>query len=134
MGDRDKHPGNMSPEELLKYVSGGDFDSQHLEVGQLKWVYDGNYSVSEIVNKQSGASGESGWVEWLEDERRERIAEWGTDSIQEIENYWLPNPEIEPIIIGIRSNGLHEIFDGYHRLAIAVKDGMTSVPAVVGYE
>lgn len=42
--------------------------------------------------------------------------------------------KLPPIIVAEHADGRIEIGDGWHRLAIAVRDGLSAVPAVFGSE
>lgn len=45
----------------------------------------------------------------------------------------MPNPEVEPIIIAQNKDGVIEIWDGFHRLGIAIKNTLETVPVLYGY-
>ena len=81
-----------------------------------------------------------GWAKadaetWLNEEREFRESELGYDSIGQISDYWLPDPSVEPIIVTESSEGnlpKHDVWDGWHRLALSIVNGLDRVPVFLG--
>lgn len=122
----------MSQEELINHVHSFDnMSSQGLKVEEYKWVVM-SLSIDELVEKSEFDSNKQGWIEWIKSEQKERETEWGYDSIQQISNYWLANPEQEPIIMAQTGAGKIEIWDGFHRFGISIQNKLDKVPVILG--
>lgn len=122
----------MSQEELVEYVFGfDDMSLVGLNGNQYKWSFS-YLSKEEFIERYHEPSKEEGWIEWLEGERIERIEHYGYDNIQEIETYWLQNPAYEPVILVITKENTLEVYDGYHRIGIAMKHDLGRMPILLG--
>ncbi|MGG4434565.1 ParB N-terminal domain-containing protein [Priestia megaterium] len=122
----------MSQTELVNYIR--EFDNmslQNISTDSFNWsVMD--LSVDELIVKINSNSDKQYWKEWIDEEQKERISEWGYDSVGEISNYWLSDPHQEPIIIAETKEGTIEIWDGFHRFGIAVKNNFKNIPVILG--
>lgn len=123
---------DMTQAELIEHVKAFDGIHSHGEKAEaFNWVV--RYiSVEEVVEKSQYDTGKEGWIEWIGEEQKERLAEWGYDSIQQIADYWLARPEQEPIIACWTSEGNLAVLDGYHRFGLAVQANRVSVPMILG--
>jgi hypothetical protein len=122
----------MTQDELINYVHPfNDMSSEELKVEEYKWAVM-KLSVDELVEKNGFDSNKQEWIKWIEIEQNVRKEEWGYDSIQQISNYWLANPEQEPIIIARNEAGKFDIWDGFHRFGIAIQNKLDKVPVILG--
>lgn len=122
----------MKQDELIEYVKPhGDVSSQDFEVEDFSWQFT-NVSIEELLEKNKNGTDENGWLEWIDIEQKGRLSEWGYDSVQQIAEYWLENSEQEPIVAARMEDGKIEIWDGYHRFDIAVRNKLENVPVILG--
>lgn len=122
----------MSQEELITYVVGFDGMSlQGLGAEEFSWSTM-NLSVDELVENLTLGNDKNDWIVWIETERIGRNSDWGYDSIQQISDYWLNNPEHEPIILARTEEGKIEIWDGFHRFGISILNKLENIPVIIG--
>lgn len=79
------------------------------------------------------------WLKWLQDEiatvrfrfgnDEEALEFFPDDYYQRLEDWWSKDPHQEPIVVK-RVVGFVRIVDGWHRVAISHKIGLTSVPVI----
>lgn len=122
----------MAQYELINHIHSFDnMSSQGLNVEEYKWVVT-SLSIDELIEKSEFDSNKQEWIKWIKSEQKGRETEWGYDSIQQISNYWLANPEQEPIIMARTGAGKIEIWDGFHRFGIAIQNKLDKVPVILG--
>ena len=56
------------------------------------------------------------------------------DRYAEVEDYWIPNPTEEPIIMVRYKDGTNDISDGWHRTGLAFRHNFKNVPIILGIE
>lgn len=124
---------NMTQEELISYVECDEHMSDSgLKASELNWSYKEQFSIESLISNEMNPLSKQEWIEWISKEQEDRIGDFGYDSIRQIENYWLKNPTIEPIIIALDSQNKFEIWDGFHRTGIAIRNNLSHVPVIVG--
>lgn len=75
----------------------------------------------------------SQWVRFFTDEAETYREEMGGDYYEQLEKSWVEDPlEVGPLVVAVFDDGSIDIGDGWHRAAISVKAGLSTVPAVVG--
>jgi hypothetical protein len=92
----------------------------------FSWNYDPAFSLVNL----GGDPDE--WAEWAAQERLAWIESFGDDRGPELSEYWLPNPEEDPVVVAEGKDGLFYIWDGNHRIGVAFSAGLVAVPAIVG--
>lgn len=109
----------------------GTFEIVNSVTDCRRWVYDRAYPVQRFVGRIVGRTEEEtghDWSLWLESERQSR-----PEYINALEAAWLKSPDtVGPVTIAELKDGSVDIGDGWHRIAIAVANGMQTIPAIVG--
>lgn len=109
----------------------GTFEIVNSVTDCRRWVYDPAYPVQKFVGRIVGRTEEEtahDWGLWLESERQDR-----PEYINDLEAAWLKDPiAVGPVTIAELRDGSVDIGDGWHRIAMAVANGMQTIPAIVG--
>jgi len=99
--------------------AGGNADAFH-------WRYEPQYPVEKLGDKQE-------WLDWYNEERKHYQQEWGNNRrYNAIERSWIRDPEQEPLVGVEGEDGKTTVWDGSHRVGMAHKHGLVTVPMVVG--
>jgi hypothetical protein len=72
------------------------------------------------------------WIDWAAVEKAAWIEEYAPEPHEEMESYWLPVPWESPVVLVEGSNGEFYVWDGNHRVGVALTAGLRSIPALVG--
>jgi hypothetical protein len=122
----------MSQEELINYVESYDFQSNdNYKAKELKWSFIPSFKLSSIsVNNMNTNE----WIDWINNQQVMLNKELDYDRYKEVEDYWIPNPNEEPVIMIQRENGTHDIADGCHRTGLAFRNNLLSIPIILGME
>jgi hypothetical protein len=79
------------------------------------------------------AGSRSEWIEFSEQETAAWREDYGEDNEADFEKWWLPNPSRSPVIVAEGTDQQFYVWDGNHRVGIAILNGRRTLPAVVGY-
>lgn len=121
-----------SQKQYHEYVkSSEDMSMDGINTEELHWSIR-KIPVLDIMNKEAFPISREQWLQWIQDEQKERLNEWGYDIITQIEDYWLAEPEQEPLIIAETKEGKIEIWDGYHRFGISIRNNLDTIPVIFG--
>ena len=110
-------------------------------IGRGKWKYKSCVPVDFILGSYDRPL--EGWYNFLEGERLNAVRYWGYAAYyDDLWNWWSKDPTAAPITIIVLSfrplvlDAIHDvgvpIFDGNHRLALAIEHGWTHVPCFLG--
>lgn len=97
-----------------------------VKLENLTWEFVSAFPLSKIIVTGGDSSSKEEWLEWLAYEQE------NDDWFVQLEKDW--DPESQPIILIKDKNGNGVLNDGHHRVAIAYKRGMNTIPAMVGKE
>lgn len=123
----------MTSEELCEYACSYDFQTyRDIDPKDLKWSYIPKYSIDNI--NIPTISQKEDWIEWINKEQEIFASEMSYDRYAEVEEYWIPNPYEEPIIMIRYLDGTNDISDGWHRTGLAFKNNFKTIPVVMGTE
>lgn len=74
------------------------------------------------------------WREWARGESEDSLADLGYDRMEGLAEVFLPDPERLPIDVTYENDmTCLSIWDGHHRVALAVLAEMDEVPAYIGF-
>lgn len=122
-----------------------DYDPMHMDdntAGHYSWFYamvPRRDLVGMIGTEEDCLQGfasrmtKRDWTQWADDEADDSIVDTGYDRMESLADYWLPDPERNPIEVTYENDmKCLAIWDGHHRTALAVITEMDEVPAYVG--
>jgi hypothetical protein len=72
------------------------------------------------------------WKDFAKHETVAWRADYGQNTGADFENWWLPNPSRNPVIIVEGTDQQFYVWDGNHRVGIAILNGRRTLPALVG--
>lgn len=73
------------------------------------------------------------WEKWSAQETEWSLEDWGYDRMEALADYWMPDPSVEPVEVTYDNEmTCLSIWDGHHRIALAVLGELKEVPAYVG--
>jgi hypothetical protein len=119
-------------EEFVKAEGGGW--SHPLDVDAFRWKRVARYPTRQLLERplRGGTKPwtKSDWKSWLATE----IANADDpDYYRQLEREWLSDPSaFGEVIVAELSDGTIDVGDGWHRLAMSIVHGQTTVPAVMG--
>lgn len=117
--------------ELMEYAKSFDFQSKDdFDAEELLWSYEPNFLLSNIKIRHHNTADD--WIDWINNEQEMFKKEMPYDRYKEIEDYWIHNPNIEPVIVIQRADGTHDISDGWHRTGLAYRNKLKSIPVILG--
>jgi len=124
-----------SQDDLLEFVEeeGQGFLCTD-DVRAYEWRFVPEYQIERLLERRSCNSRKkdtpSSWKRWYV--AAKRISERDDDYWRDLESTWSSDPISAGPVIVVENNGRYDIGDGYHRVAIAFKQGKKTIPAVVG--
>lgn len=138
----------LTPDELRGWAREDEGQCRHPAtyrrgVGHYDWHYDPALPIDRIRNTHTGYNpGEGEGVtfhgpdearDWMADEARMQDDDGrnGTDYYCDMAEWWKTTPN-EPITVSLEDDGFYYVWGGYHRHALSVIYGHTTIPAVVG--
>ena len=125
----------MKVSEIRDLVHDTDFD--YLESpSNLRWKYVRYFPVSEFTERRVGRivkkRSVEDWKKWIESEA---AMENESAYILALEKAWVEDPEaVGPVVIAYVSKDHIDIGNGWHRIALAVVNGMQTIPAIVAVD
>lgn len=129
----DKTFSQMTSDELCEYAISYDFQTyRDINPKKLEWRYIENYSL-EKINIPSMKDKES-WISWINEEQKLFKEEMLYDRYKDVEDYWIPNPYEEPVIMIRHIDGINDISDGWHRTGLAFRNNLKNIPIILGIE
>lgn len=124
---------DMTCYELCNYAKSYDFQTyRDLNPADLQWVYIENFLLEDIKILQM--KDRQDWVSWIDKEQSMFVEDMDYDRYAEVEEYWIPNPYEEPIIMVKYLDGIYDISDGWHRTGLAFRNNLFNVPVILGIE
>lgn len=105
--------------EFIKYYEDQSTEGSY---DDYSWGYIPDFNISLMGN----------YTDWIQEESKSFIEEFGYDRYGEIKKWWLDIPEKEPVIIIQQADKQYSTWDGAHRIGISFLHGMKTVPAFVG--
>lgn len=130
-------------DELREFASieGGAFGECNPDDESWAWT-EGRFDVDLVVGRPMvGRSMDRvAWVAWLQEEidmgagaGMDESAEASAAYMDRLAQVLRESPDsLPPVVVAVHPDGRVEIGDGWHRFALAIRDGIASLPAVIG--
>lgn len=123
----------MNSSSLCEYVKSWDFQLDgDLYAEDFNWCYIKEYQLNNL-NVLSMKSNED-WIKWINNEQTMFLEDMEYDRYKEVEEYWIPNPYEEPVILVQYQDGTNDISDGWHRTGLAFRNNLKTIPVILGIE
>lgn len=123
----------MNSSSLCEYVKSWDFQlDRDLRVDDFNWCYIKDYQLNSlnILSMESNKD----WIKWIDNEQSMFLEDAEYDRYKEVEEYWIPNPYEEPVILVQYSDGTNDISDGWHRTGLSFRNNLKAIPVILGIE
>lgn len=123
----------MNSSSLCEYVKYWDFQLDgDFYAEDFNWCYIKEYQLNNL-NVLSMKSNED-WIKWINNEQTMFLEDMEYDRYKEVEEYWIPNPYEEPVILVQYQDGTNDISDGWHRTGLAFRNNLKTIPVILGIE
>jgi hypothetical protein len=98
----------------------------HENIANYLWYYVEDYPLAKLGSKEM-------WIKWIKEEDKIWESDMGERGkyLKQLADKYLPNMSKMPIIVSEKGDS-PEIWDGYHRIGIALFAGVEKIPAYVG--
>ena len=94
---------------------------------EFVWRFGPGFFLSKLAGEVDA------WVRWAAEEKLAWIEEYEPNPKNEFEKSWLPRPWLYLVIVAQGTDGFFYVWDGNHRIGVALTAGRKTVPDIVGY-
>jgi hypothetical protein len=99
----------------------------HGLVEAFLWTYEPRFGLSALAGSRSE------WVEFALRTSRAWREDYGENNEADFENWWLPEPVRSLVIFVEGTDGHFYVWDGNHRVGVAMLNNKRTLPAIVGF-